>query len=618
MIHKVNKLSFELAGAPNERPQDLQHRLSLFANNELIPALGTAFDKLVPQNQTITLDRLEIKLSGLKINQLEEQILVQIETYLSPHNLPELQRIMPEFKQLTRSNSKQIELVSEVLEKKQTNKFSSTKNLTSGSQLDLNKSNLEFLIEFLKTGNLSWNSIKLTTDSIIEILTELTKGEAHFQNFISKHLSPNPDYVLRLLNSIGLDEYQQIIFNKHRTNLQKIYEKASLLYIQIQDNYTNQSIRSNPQNWSGLQKIIFMTNLLTISAEKGLKLSLILDELHDLIISQKNASEPFSASESTFIKNSKFVLNLVEIIEKLSSANTTTNLTISDVVKESGSSFEATLDNKDHEIYLTEIEPQEAEFDDFFEQINSSNTASKSTTEIQEEISSLSGFLHKINQANSNQKKSLNPEQQNQFRQLEHRLATLKNELKQLLSSELDKPPVSEQKSTEEEARTYFVENAGLVVVAPYLGLLFDNLHLRQNKEFIDEEALFKALKVTAYICFGEEEFQEHQLTLNKILCGFNPEDSIDLNHELTKDEKVIINDMLSSVIANWPTLKNTGIGSFRNTFIKRNGILKPVAEGNWFIKIERTAFDVLLDTLPWPISVHRYSWMTKLLTVEW
>jgi hypothetical protein len=51
-----------------------------------------------------------------------------------------------------------------------------------------------------------------------------------------------------------------------------------------------------------------------------------------------------------------------------------------------------------------------------------------------------------------------------------------------------------------------------------------------------------------------------------------------------------------------------------------RNGrLMRDESAGHhWALIVETKAYDVLLDTLPWRISMIRLSWMTDMLAVQW
>ena len=104
---------------------------------------------------------------------------------------------------------------------------------------------------------------------------------------------------------------------------------------------------------------------------------------------------------------------------------------------------------------------------------------------------------------------------------------------------------------------------------------------------------------------------------LNKIICGIELTDSIELNIRLTIKEKDEVNSFITSVKNQWKEMKNTSIEVFRDTFLKRDGALM-YKNDNWNLKVEHKAIDILLTKLPWGLSMVKYSWNEYLIIVEW
>ena len=46
-------------------------------------------------------------------------------------------------------------------------------------------------------------------------------------------------------------------------------------------------------------------------------------------------------------------------------------------------------------------------------------------------------------------------------------------------------------------------------------------------------------------------------------------------------------------------------------------GVLR-AQDGHWLLQVERATHDVLLDRVPWGLSIVRLPWMPRLLQVQW
>lgn len=167
------------------------------------------------------------------------------------------------------------------------------------------------------------------------------------------------------------------------------------------------------------------------------------------------------------------------------------------------------------------------------------------------------------------------------------------------------------------ELEELFINNAGLVLFWGYLNPIFKHLGLVDNREFVSEEAKHRAVHLLQYMGFENSHTEEHELALNKLLCGIPVEEPLIDGIELTDEEKQEIDNMLGAVIRNWEALKNTSLNGFRKTFIPREGHLTR-NENDWNLVIERVGFDVMLDTLPWTISMIKMPWTDYFIYVQW
>ena len=162
-----------------------------------------------------------------------------------------------------------------------------------------------------------------------------------------------------------------------------------------------------------------------------------------------------------------------------------------------------------------------------------------------------------------------------------------------------------------------YLANAGLVLLGPYISRLFTMLSLTHQGKFIDDNTQEKALHVLQYLVNGQQDSPEFQLSLNKILCGMNTAKPLKYHPELTAEDMAMAEGLLAGVIQNWPSIGNTSLDGLRQTFLQREGVITLEKEA-WKLRIKPTAFDVLLDSLPWSFTVIKFPWMERVLHVEW
>jgi hypothetical protein len=174
-------------------------------------------------------------------------------------------------------------------------------------------------------------------------------------------------------------------------------------------------------------------------------------------------------------------------------------------------------------------------------------------------------------------------------------------------------PPIPEGLPPE----SIYIDNAGLILLWPFLGRYFRRLNLVGAKEFNDEASRMRAILLIQYLVTGKKEAPEYELALNKLLCGATMDMEIDMEIDITEEEINLSNSLLTGAITNWEKLKGTRIGTFRETFLQRNGSLYYM-NNRWELKVEKKAYDLLLETLPWGIQMIQMSWMKERLVVLW
>lgn len=162
-----------------------------------------------------------------------------------------------------------------------------------------------------------------------------------------------------------------------------------------------------------------------------------------------------------------------------------------------------------------------------------------------------------------------------------------------------------------------YLHNAGLVLLHPYLGHLFDRVGLFEDGDFRSLRARKEAAIYLNYILLNDEKYDEENLTLNKILCGLNIDEIIDFDIELTDVMKDTAVSMLDAFIAHWTKISNSTHDGVRGGWLWREGKLL-VKEDSFELTVEQKAYDILMDQLPFSLSHITYSWMKKPLYVIW
>ena len=169
----------------------------------------------------------------------------------------------------------------------------------------------------------------------------------------------------------------------------------------------------------------------------------------------------------------------------------------------------------------------------------------------------------------------------------------------------------------ETEGNFIFIKNAGLVILAPYIPTLFDRIGLLENRVFKNEACQNKALYVLQYAVTGNTEAEEHDLVLNKLICGLEIHSPIMHTPTLHLEETQLIDSLLKAIIAHWSSIGKTSVTGLRDSFLYRAGRLS-IEEKKYVLQVEEKSYDMLLDRIPWSIGKLKLSWMEKLIEVIW
>ena len=176
---------------------------------------------------------------------------------------------------------------------------------------------------------------------------------------------------------------------------------------------------------------------------------------------------------------------------------------------------------------------------------------------------------------------------------------------------------MSEGRGGREKEDSIYVKNAGLVLIHPFLLRFFSNLSLIENEEFISAESHQKALVLLHFLATGEMEVEEHALVTAKLLCGYPLHKPVQKQFDLTAGEKEECELLIKNIVGQWDILGNTTADGLRQGFLQREGKFSS-EKGKQTLYIEPQAIDLLLDYIPWSISMVKLPWMNDILWIDW
>jgi hypothetical protein len=172
--------------------------------------------------------------------------------------------------------------------------------------------------------------------------------------------------------------------------------------------------------------------------------------------------------------------------------------------------------------------------------------------------------------------------------------------------------------SRREEAEPIWIDNAGLVLVAPFFPRLFERCGYLEGGEFTGHLASQRAVHLTQYLVTGAaERWREFAAALNKVLCGLEPAAAVVDTVELTPEECAAADGLLEFCAGQWPRGAAVSPAGLRSSYLRRPGKLV-AGEEDWRLHVEKRGWDVLLPDLPWTFPGPAPKWMPRPLRVDW
>jgi hypothetical protein len=161
------------------------------------------------------------------------------------------------------------------------------------------------------------------------------------------------------------------------------------------------------------------------------------------------------------------------------------------------------------------------------------------------------------------------------------------------------------------------VDNAGLVILSPYLPALFDRAGVLASAAVqLKVRDIPRALRLLTYLAYGEAKPPDQGLELNKVLCGVSCPEPVETSLPLEKRDLGLCDDLMAAALSNWKAFGQSST-TLRETFLQRHGELTQEANG-FRLTVERKVLDVLLESVPWSFTDIKHPWMLNLLHVEW
>lgn len=167
------------------------------------------------------------------------------------------------------------------------------------------------------------------------------------------------------------------------------------------------------------------------------------------------------------------------------------------------------------------------------------------------------------------------------------------------------------------EGEEIFIQNAGIVLLWPYLPRFFQFQGLAGEDGFNSEDDAMQAVHMLQYIGTGAAHDPEFECALSKLMCGLDLLDPLSHNMKLSSKQKSDCDNLLTAVIRNWDALGNASVIGFRGAWLLREGRLAD-SDSGWVLRVEQKTWDILMKKLPWSYNIVRLKWMERPIYVEW
>ncbi|MDO6686775.1 MULTISPECIES: contractile injection system tape measure protein [unclassified Agarivorans] len=176
-------------------------------------------------------------------------------------------------------------------------------------------------------------------------------------------------------------------------------------------------------------------------------------------------------------------------------------------------------------------------------------------------------------------------------------------------------PLVPVANSEPEPIQQAVLSNAGLVLLAPFIPMLFERLHLVEKQQFVSPLSQQLAVNVLQHL-LGIDDYSDTDLSLNKLICGMEIASPV-VCSPASEEHKPLLESLLNEAVRQWSALGKTSVMGLRDSFLLRNGVLSRQEE-LWQLQVEVKPYDMLLDKLPWGYGMVKFSWMKSAIQVNW
>jgi len=603
--HIINKVFLEINTNSKEKGYYLKDNIDAFLQKEVFTLLENYFNEVDSKNpsHSIQLDKLNLDIAinqNLDFENFKEQILKKITNQIK-----------------------------EVFEKED-------KNIEGYKLIKLQEKEIESFFHFLETGTNAWwttsnHDFKVVNDTTFDEILNDESFSFKWNNSLQK-----PIVRTRFIKQFSDSQIVNII--KKGILLKKDSKDSSTKIINIETikKYIETSIAKN-QLIPNQRFLVWEIVLLSLLETSGTSKAIIREKLSQLILSvfEFHKKNIFLEHKDLFIK---------EIENKIENQNELVLLAHLDKIV-------SIIEKKLAQIILKKTEPNTISNDQVTTQTetetkNTSETLNEVKIESETEIENAKKTenlteaengakieLEKIQENNENLAqdqssilfKSKDAAISNDNKNIENVSNKSKEETLNYHEKTIDKKDtVFEKEKVKNENRfdendiisESYVDNAGLVLIHPFLKSLFENCKLLNKDNTINDPEV--AAHLLHYVATGKEQDYENAMVFEKFLCNIPIAEPIERNITLSEEMKKEAFTMLQAVLSNWDIMKKSSAELLQNEFLQRSGKLDINGDASPVITMERKTQDILLDKLNWNLSIIKLAWKKRIIYVNW
>ena len=87
---------------------------------------------------------------------------------------------------------------------------------------------------------------------------------------------------------------------------------------------------------------------------------------------------------------------------------------------------------------------------------------------------------------------------------------------------------------------------------------------------------------------------------------------------KMTTTEKKITEDMMNAIVIHLKAMGTKNLDALRGGFLVREGKLEWHEDGYWNLDVEKKSYDIMMQNMPWSISIINHPWMKNRIQVTW